>query len=223
MGGKRLALAYLRTNVGEEKDSCKRQWAAIQAYAKRAGYVIVLPPYYDSAVSDLDPIDTRLRFAQMVAYLLNHVEVRTILVQSAYRFARDPFVQETGCRLLRGRGIYLVAVENPERFTADTSTAVMVRRILGAAQQLQRAVLVAQLRAGRDRKRSINGKNRGRLSHIELHPETVRLARSLKWVNKRMRQRRSLRDISAELAKEGHLAVSGKPYAVSAVRRMLAS
>jgi len=39
------AIAYLRTsssaNVGEDKDSDKRQRAAIDAFAKRAGYEIV--------------------------------------------------------------------------------------------------------------------------------------------------------------------------------------
>lgn len=226
MGANRVALAYLRTssstNVGEEKDSGKRQWAAIQAYAKRTGYVIVLPRFYDSVASGADPLDARPGFAQILAYLLNHAEVRTILVESAHRFARDLIVQETGFRMLKGRGIDLVAVDHPESFTGDTRTALMVRRILGAVHQFQRAVLVAQLRAGRQRKRATHGKNGGRLSHIELHPETVRLARSLRWINRRIRQKRSLRDISAELAKEGHLAASGKPYAASAVRQMLA-
>src|SRR5215813_5728847 len=47
------ALAYLRTsssvNVGADKDSDKRQRAAIEAFAKRAGYELV-GEYYDQAV-----------------------------------------------------------------------------------------------------------------------------------------------------------------------------
>jgi hypothetical protein len=52
--GKELtpALAYLRTssaaNVGADKDSDKRQRAAIEAFAKRAGYTVV-GEYYDKA------------------------------------------------------------------------------------------------------------------------------------------------------------------------------
>ena len=45
------AVAYLRTssaaNVGADKDSDKRQRAAIEAYAKRAGFTIV-DEYYDA-------------------------------------------------------------------------------------------------------------------------------------------------------------------------------
>ena len=52
------AVAYLRTssatNVGADKDSDKRQRAAIEAFAKRAGFTIV-GEYYDKAVSGADP------------------------------------------------------------------------------------------------------------------------------------------------------------------------
>jgi DNA invertase Pin-like site-specific DNA recombinase len=51
------AVSYLRTssaaNVGADKDSDKRQRAAIEAFAKRAGFAIV-GEYYDKAVSGAD-------------------------------------------------------------------------------------------------------------------------------------------------------------------------
>ena len=51
------ALAYLRTssatNVGADKDSEKRQRAAIEGYAKRAGFALV-GEFYDEAVSGAD-------------------------------------------------------------------------------------------------------------------------------------------------------------------------
>jgi DNA invertase Pin-like site-specific DNA recombinase len=56
------AVAYLRTssaaNVGADTDSDKRQRAAIEAFAKRAGFSIVAE-YYDKAVSGADRIDQR--------------------------------------------------------------------------------------------------------------------------------------------------------------------
>ena len=172
LGVKRPALAYLRTpsstNFAEEKDSAKRQWAAIQAYAKRGGYEIMLPPYNDSVVSGADPIDSRPGFVDMFAYLLNHPDVRTILVESAQHFAHDLIVRETGFRMLKGRGIDLVAVNHPESFTADTPTAVLVRHILGAVHQSQRAVLKSQLRAARDRKAATEATRVGRLNHRAL-------------------------------------------------------
>ena len=66
----KTAVAYLRTssrtNVGAEKDSDKRQRAAIEAYAKAAGYEIV-EEFYDAAVSGADPVSERSGFAQMLS------------------------------------------------------------------------------------------------------------------------------------------------------------
>jgi len=225
MAVKRPALAYLRTssssNVGEDKDSDKRQFAAIKAYAKRAGYEIALPPYYDAAVSGADQIAGRLGFSAMLTYMREHPEVRTVLVENASRFARDLAVQITGHDLLKSMGIDLVPVDAPGYFTEETPTATLVRNVLGAVSQFQKDALVQQLRAARERKRAVYGKCGGRRSHAEAHPETVKLAKALLWVNKRMRKKRSLRDIAAELAKAGHVSSSGKPYGASAIRSML--
>jgi DNA invertase Pin-like site-specific DNA recombinase len=65
----RFAVAYLRTSsaasVGADKDSDKRQRAAIDAFAKRAGFTIV-EEYYDAAVSGADPVDQRPGFCEML-------------------------------------------------------------------------------------------------------------------------------------------------------------
>ena len=55
-----------RTNVGADKDSDKRQRAAIEAYAKAAGFEIV-ETFYDAAVSGADPVGARPGFAEMAA------------------------------------------------------------------------------------------------------------------------------------------------------------
>ena len=56
------AVAYLRTssagNVGSDKDSDKRQRAAIEAFAKVHAYSVVVE-FYDAAVSGADPIADR--------------------------------------------------------------------------------------------------------------------------------------------------------------------
>jgi DNA invertase Pin-like site-specific DNA recombinase len=62
-------LAYPRTssatNVGADKDSDKRQRAAIDSYAAANGVEIVAE-YYDAAVSGADPIETRPGFMDML-------------------------------------------------------------------------------------------------------------------------------------------------------------
>jgi DNA invertase Pin-like site-specific DNA recombinase len=226
MSLKRLALAYLRTssstNVGEHLDSDKRQLAAINTYAKRAGFEIVAPAYYDQAVSGADSIEGRPGFAQLLERLRERPEIRVILVETASRFARDLIVQETGFMMLRERGIELIPVDSPQHFSESTPTANMVRQILGAVSEFEKAMLVSRLKGARDRKKAAGIKCGGRKSHIERTPQTVGMAKALLWINKRMRQKRSLREISAELAVKGHVARSGKPYGASAIAAMLA-
>jgi DNA invertase Pin-like site-specific DNA recombinase len=226
MSEKIKAVAYLRTssaaNVGEDKDSHLRQMAAIQAYAKRSGFQIELPPYYDAAVSGTDPVESRTGFASMLAFMADHPEVRTILVENASRFARDLIVQLTGHDLLKARGITLIPVDAPEHFTTDTPTAVMVRQILGAVSQFEKTMVVMKLRVARDRKRIANGKCEGRKSYAEKHPAVVALAHKLHRKDRTTGKRLSFRKIAQRLAEQGHLTKSGKQYGASSIRSMLA-
>lgn len=220
------AVAYLRTssatNVGEGKDSQVRQWRAIEGFAKRAGYCIQEPAYYDAAVSGADPIDLRPGFSALLSYLADHLEVRVILVETANRFARDLIVQETGHRLLQERGIELVAVDSPNGFLDDTPTAHLVRQVMGAIAQFEKASIVAKLRGARERKRIVVGKCEGRKSLNEIRPEAVALARKLRRKRAAGKQL-SYREISAQLAQQGHRNGRGNPYHASAIQSMLST
>src|ERR1700722_311434 len=147
------ACAYFRTssatNVGVDKDSLKRQQEAVQSFAARAGIEIVRE-FYDAAVSGADPVDSRAGFCDMVAYMLGN-GARSVLVETANRFARDLVVQETGHKMLKAKGIELIAVDSPDAFVSDTPTADFIRQVLGAVAQLEKAMLVSKLRGARDR------------------------------------------------------------------------
>src|SRR6516165_6481699 len=94
VGGKPMktkAIAYLRTssaaNVGADKDSERRQRAAIAAFAKAHGYEVV-DSFYDAAVSGADPVGERPGFKAMLQRIATN-GVRCIIVESPDRFARD--------------------------------------------------------------------------------------------------------------------------------------
>jgi DNA invertase Pin-like site-specific DNA recombinase len=212
------AVAYLRTssatNVGADRDSDKRQRAAIAAFAKAHGYSIV-DEFYDAAVSGSDPIAERPGFKAMLDCIAGN-GVRVIIVESPDRFARDLTVQLTGHDFLKSLGMELIPATAPDFFIEDTPTAVLVRQVLGAIAQFEKASLVAKLKAARDRKKAATGKCEGRRSYAEARPEVVALA-------KQMRDRGlPLRQISAALAEAGYLTGGGKPYVASAVQAMLA-
>ena len=179
---------------------------AIAAYAKPAGVQIV-DDYYDEAVS-------RRRHDRHPARLQGDAGaaagngVRTIVVETANRFARDLMVQEVGYAMLKERGITLIAADRPDAFLDDTPTAMLIRQILGSVSQFEKAMLVSKLRGARERKRANGHKVEGRKSHAEARPEVVALAKKLR------RKRLSSREISAEL-----FALVTRPRAASRSRR----
>jgi DNA invertase Pin-like site-specific DNA recombinase len=146
--------------------------------------------------------------------------VRTILVESPDRFARDLTVQLAGHDYLKTLGVALIPTSAPDFFLEDTPTAVLVRQVLGAIAQFDKATLVGKLKAARDRKRAEIGKCGGRLAYAERDggPELVARARELKA----QRPRLSLRKIAAVLESEGKKNPNGKRYSASAVASMLA-
>lgn len=216
------AVAYLRTssaaNVGADKDSETRQRLAIEAYAKAAGYEVV-EAFYDEAVSGADHISSRKGFTAMME-LVNQDGVKTIIVETASRLARDLMVQEVAHAMLKGQGIALVAADSPDSFLDDTPTATLIRQVLGAVSQFEKAMLVGKLKGARDRKRATGAKVEGRKSYAEMQPEMVALAKKLHRypINGK---RRTLRGVAAALAEQGLLGSNGKPYTAVAVSRMI--
>lgn len=217
---RRPAIGYTRTssaaNIGQDKDSVVRQRKAIQMYANRAGYRIAAW-FDDPAVTGADTIDARPGFMAALEMIAGN-GVRTIIVETANRFARDLIVQETGWKRLHADGIALIAADAPDQFVDETPTAVLIRQILGAVAQFDKAMTVAKLRGARERKRrNTGGKVEGRKSYAEANPQLVELARELS----EQRPRLSLREISAALASSGFSTRRGLPYSASAVASML--
>lgn len=222
-GERVTALAYFRTssaaNVGDDKDTLLRQRAAVETYAAHQGLEIVRE-FYDAAVSGADPIDQRPGFTDLLTYVQEE-GVQTILVENATRFARDLTVQLAGHDLLKREGIHLIPVDAPSHFTDDTPTAVLVRQVLGAISQFDKAQIVAKLKAARDRKSAQKGRRiEGRKGYGETHPELVSLAKRLNHGNRK--KRLSLRAISAALAEQGYTTALGKPFSAQQVKRLLA-
>lgn len=214
----KAAVGYMRTssaaNVGEDKDSQQRQRAAILAYARSAGFEIADGDwYYDAAVKGSDAVMDRAGFAAMLERIVNN-GARTIIVESPDRFARDLVVQLTGHDHLKSLGIALIPASAPDYFIEDTPTAVLVRQVLGAIAQFEKANLVAKLKAARDRKRVATGKCGGRKSHAEARPEVVALVRQ-------HAPNHSLRAMSKWLLEQGYTNGGGKPFSPSAIKSMI--
>jgi DNA invertase Pin-like site-specific DNA recombinase len=131
-------------------------------------------------------------------------------------------VQLAGHDYLKRLGVALVSASAPDFFLEDTPTAVLVRQVLGAIAQFDKASLVAKLKAARDRKKAEKGKCGGRHSYAEREggKELIKLALELRRPDPDRRPI-SLRKVAAQLAERGFVSSSGKPYVASAVASML--
>lgn len=219
------AVAYLRTssaaNVGAGNDSETRQRIAINAFAKRAGFTIEAE-FNDPAVSGADPIETRPGFAA----LLDKIEsngVRTVIVEDASRFARQLVVQEAGIIALVDRGVRVLTASGDDLTETNNAYKIAMRQIAGVFAQLEKARLVGKLKAARDRKRATGVKVEGRkkIREREGGAAIVAEAKQLYRRSPKTGDRRSLREVSAELARRGHLNGKGNPFSASAVKGML--
>lgn len=216
------AVAYYRTssasNVGEDKDSQKRQRDAVRAYAEAHGLAIV-GEYYDAAVSGADPVMSRSGFAEMLGHMFGN-GARIVLVENASRFARDLAVQIAGHELLKSKGIALIPVDAPGHFKDETPTATMVRSILGAVSQFEKEALVLKLRNARDRVRRERGRCEGNPAWVKGANRTIPVA-AVEAAREAQARGLSLRGIAAELASAGQLNRNGKPFSAQSVKHML--
>ena len=119
----------------------------------------------------------------------------------------------------------MIAIDSPDSFVADTPTASLIRQVLGAVSEFEKAMLVEKLKGARERKRRETGKKvGGRRNYAEIDGglELIAMAKKLHRypVNGR---RRTLADVAKTLAEAGYLSSAGTPYTPTAVSRMLAS
>jgi DNA invertase Pin-like site-specific DNA recombinase len=224
--GKKIeAVAYIRTssaaNVGADKDSERRQRAAIEGFAKRAGFDVI-GEFSDPGVSGADPIETRPGFSS----LLDRIEangVRTVIVEDASRFARELVTQELGIIALIKRGVRVLTANGDDLTDSSDPSRKMMRQIAGSFAEYEKARVVAKLKAARERKRaaSPNHKCEGRKSWAEINPELTREAKRLRRRSPKGHQR-SLREVAAELAKLGFVNERGVMFSASSVQSILA-
>ena len=123
--------------------------------------------------------------------------------------------------MLKELGYDLVPVDAPTHFLDDTPTATMIRSILGAVSQFEKAQLVSKLKAARVRKRKETGKCEGRKSWSEINPDLVREARRLRRKNPVSGKRKSFGKVAKELAENGYYNSKGNQFDPSSIKRLI--
>ena len=236
----RKAVAYYRTssaaNIGEDKDSEKRQREACQRYATGQDLTIV-KAFYDQAVQGGADQLNREGFAALMDYCTdNGIEI--ILCENASRFSRDHWVQERGYNDLKAAGLTLIPATTPDLFADDKDNPErkLIRQILGVLVEYEKDSIVLKLKGARQRKRDRNkakgivtlsgsGKCEGRKSLKEKQvtvngKELVTEAKKL-YRKPRNGDRLSRLEVSRRLFELGFTTSKGKPFSSSQMKRIL--
>jgi len=222
---KSRAIGYIRVSTVEQAAGfgLEVQERAIREWAKSHG-VRLMAVLRDEGESGSNGIDTRQGLAETLARM-EAGEADTLLVYRLDRLARDLVLQETTVQRLSARGRRLVSVTEPD-VDGDDPTRVLVRQVLGALSQYERAVIRARMMAGREAKRRSGGYVGGRppfgfrveskeLVSEEREQATIALARKLR------RRGLSIRTIARELTDAGHTPKEGGIWHPPQVARLL--
>lgn len=210
------SIAYLRvSSAGQVSgDGFARQREAIAARADADGYQVV-DEFRDEGVSGTLPLSERPGLSALLERIIGN-GVRVVLVERADRLARDLVEAELILREFQSLGVRIIEAEGGNDLAEDDSpTAKLIRQVLGAVAEFEKSALVAKLRVARVRTGRLGGRP-------PYPPEVVRLAKKLRrrvvkgrpWSHKR---------IAAALTDQDVPTQSGRPWAASTVRDLLAS
>jgi len=159
------AVYYLRVSGASQLDGggYDRQSEACARLARERGLEVV-ETFREAAISGTKSIDDRPAFQAMVAFALEQMERPVIIIEQMDRLAREYRVQEQLLLYLASKELTLYAANTGENITesimADPMRKALVQ-IQGIFAELDRSMIVAKLRKGRDRKKAAGGKVEG--------------------------------------------------------------
>lgn len=213
--------AYLRvSSKGQVRGhGFERQTETISEFAEENGY-FVKETFRDAFTgTEAD----RPEFNRMVATILGN-GVRTILVESLDRLARDVMVQSLLLAKLAQHGVTLVNCVTGEDVTASMSEDPMRKALIqiqSVFSELEKSRLVGKLRKAREAKKAQNGKCEGRKAFGEKagEEETIAFMRFLR--RKSSGKQMSFARIAEELNGKNVPTRTGAPWQTTTVQNIL--
>jgi DNA invertase Pin-like site-specific DNA recombinase len=160
------AIAYLRVSgkTQVKGSGLDRQLDKIMDFAKEQGFEIV-SSFSEEGISGTKSYEDRPAFQGAISFCLSN-DVNCLLVEGLHRLAREYAVQEQLLFYLAAKGVDLISVDTGENITKAMSEDPMKKAIIqiqGVFAELDKNLLVAKLRKGKEKKRQENKKN-GRIS-----------------------------------------------------------
>lgn len=220
------AFAYLRVStVGQvQGHGFDRQLDTIQAYAHEAGIEIV-QVFKEEGISGTTDETQRPAFQELMAAVLGN-GVRTIIVESMDRLARELRIQEALLVYLASKGVNLISARTAENITqavqADPLKKALVQ-VQGVFAELEKNQLVRRLKKGRDKTRQLTGRCEGRRPYGDSEDEqaVIRRIRAMRRRRRNGMRGMTLQAIADRLNSEGISTKDGLQWRPVQIHRIL--
>lgn len=219
------AIGYLRVSGQQQVDEgngLEAQERAIVEWAQRGGHQVIAW-YRDEGISGAKEQADRPGLGAAIAAVEDSAE--GLVVAALDRLARDLVIQETIFAQLERKGRAVWSVREPD-LDGNSPTRILIRQVLGAISQYERAVIAARMQGGRRIKHEKGGYAYGRprfgarAEGRELAPDVAELETVARIVQLHTAGG-SLRSIASALNGEGRLPKEGGRWWPETVRRVL--
>lgn len=213
-------LSYIRvSSKGQvEGDGPERQRLACSRFAEQHGLQMV-GEFFEAYTGSSE---SRPEFARMLAAIAAEPgKVKAVVVERMDRLARDLMASEFLLRDLRKAGVQLFVTDQGQLIDVASNdvdpTRILIRQVLGAMAQWEKASLVKKLRAAQLRAEK-EGRFCGRKSYGSKPEEVEGLRQLAEWG----RQGYSVPDISDMMNARGYPTRTGVPWSRHTVKDILA-
>jgi site-specific DNA recombinase len=221
------AFAYLRVStVGQvQGHGFDRQLETIKVYSRNVGIDIV-QVFKEEGISGTTDETERPAFQNMMTAVLGN-GVRTIIVESMDRLARELRIQETLLVYLASKGISLISARTEEDITAAIHSDPLKKALIqiqGVFAELEKNQLVHRLRKGREKTRQLTGRCEGRKPYgdTEYEQAVVRRIRAMRRTRRNGTNGMTFQAIADRLNSEGITTKSGMQWRPVQIYRILA-
>ncbi len=200
----RNCVSYLRVSGASQidGDGFTRQRQAIERYCK-GNELRIVGEFQDAGVSGTNELCDRDGLQALIERIAgNHV--RVVVVENASRLARDLMIQETILDQFRKLGVTVLGADGTDLTVSDDNpTLVLIRQILGAVAQFDKACTVAKLKTARARIRNRGERCDGRKPFGDREGEAETLER-IKQLRRKPRgaQRLTFEQVADKLNRE---------------------
>jgi DNA invertase Pin-like site-specific DNA recombinase len=199
----------------EDKDGLVRQREAIKKFAAAHGLRIVR--WFEDKISGKTDLENRPALGALRT-ALNEDGVKLVLIEKLDRLARDLMVQEAIVADFKQHGFTLMSALEPDLLSDDPSR-VLIRQILGAFSQYERAMIVLKLQGAKQRIRAKNPAYKEGRKPYGYRPGE---AKTITRVKELHAAGHNLSSIAQQITTEGHKTRTGAPrWFATQVRRIL--